>query len=83
MIFFHTQIISEEREREKQLSRQAAFICYSMGAAGEKSYSSYLSSLGLIDKGSNKMKKEVKAAVAKQAHENATHILELYKRQHS
>jgi hypothetical protein len=50
-----------------------------MGAAPDKSYESYLSALGLIDD-LEKMDKESKERVAMQAHDNASKVLDYYKK---
>lgn len=77
--FYVEQLVSEDRKREQQLSRQAAFITYSMGAAPpDTTYESYLTSLGLIDD-SETMTKEEKQAIAMRAHDNANKVLEYYK----
>lgn len=77
--FYSEQIVSEDRTREQQLSRQAAFITYSMGAAPpDTTYEQYLSSLGLVDD-IETMSKEDKEKIAMQAHDNANRILDYYK----
>lgn len=58
--------------------RHAAFITYSLGAAGSgKSYEAYLSSLGLLGKSENRMNKDLKKKIAINAHANANKILDM------
>lgn len=67
----------EKEELEKRLMRNSSFITYSLGAT-TKSYESYLSSLGLLDK-QKFMNKDVKKKIVKKAHENAKNVLDKFK----
>jgi len=73
-------IKKEDTKLEKLFMRQAAFITFFNGAAGNKSYDSWLSSLGLSENTKNRMDKKLKKNIAKKANDNANKILELFKK---
>jgi hypothetical protein len=64
-----------EYEEKRQL-RNAAFIVWNL-AGSDKSYESYLSSLGLLEKSKDRMKKPLKEKIACEAHSNAKKILDM------
>ena len=59
--------------------RVAAFLAFTNGAGGEKTYDAFLSGLGLSEN-KNRMNKKVKKQIAENAYKKANHILKMFKK---